>query len=280
VTLTSDVGWAYAAQMKGRLLSLAPAVRLVVDLTHDLPRHRIPEAAFVLRAMASSFPPGTVHVAVIDPGVGGRRAPIVVQCREGSYLVGPDNGVLAPLATTLGVARVVRLDPDRRSGPARVGTTFDGRDLFAPAAAWLARGRSVGQLGGPATLTDLRLPEPRRRPGGGAEGEVVHVDHFGNLITNIPSAWIRTLRGRVSVAVGERALRVVRWVRSYESLGPGRLGALGSSFGTAEIAVARGSAAARLGGATGRSVRFVGVGGGARTTETVNNAARLRRRRR
>src|SRR5580658_8171688 len=118
--------------MKGALLRGAPNVPLV-DLTHDLPRHQIAEAAFVLRAMCTSFPPGTIHVAVVDPGVGGSRAGLAIRCREGSVLVGPDNGVLAPLAREIGDPEAYRLDPRKFAPPTRVGTTFDGRDLFARA---------------------------------------------------------------------------------------------------------------------------------------------------
>ncbi len=258
VTLTSDLGWAYAAQMKGALLRAAPSLTLV-DLTHDLPRHRIPEAAFVLRAMATSFPPGTVHVAVVDPGVGGRRAPIAVRCGDGSVLIGPDNGVLGPLATRLGRPVGYRIDPGRLAGPGRVGTTFDGRDLFAPAAARIASGTPLERLGRRAEFSQGSLPEPHRS-GDRLAGEVVHVDHFGNLITNVPTAWVATTAPAVHVAVGRGRRRAVRWVVSYEELGRGRLGALGSSFGTVEIAVAEGNAARRLRATTGTPVRLGGRG--------------------
>jgi S-adenosyl-L-methionine hydrolase (adenosine-forming) len=279
VTLTSDVGWAYAAQMKGALLRQAPAIPLV-DLTHDLPRHRVAEAAFVLRAMGSSFPPGTIHVAVIDPGVGGARAPLAIRCADGSTLVGPDNGVLAPLGRALGAPRAFRLDSRTFRPGERVGTTFDGRDLFAPAAARLARGEPPARLGSPTSFFDLQLPEPTRNGTDAAAGEVVHVDHFGNLILNLPTPWIPEGTERVQVRVGSRRSVAVPWVRSYESLGPGRLGALGSSFGTAEIAVAEGSAFERFRAPSGTPVEFRWGRGGTAATVTVNTTARLRPRRR
>jgi S-adenosyl-L-methionine hydrolase (adenosine-forming) len=278
VTLTSDLGWAYAAQMKGALLRACPIVPLV-DLTHDLPRHRISEAAFVLRAMATSFPPGTIHVAVVDPGVGGHRAPIGIRCGDGSVLIGPDNGVLAPLARALGRARGYRLDPPRIQPRARVGTTFDGRDVFAPAAARVALGEPLDDLGTPAPFEDLRLPQASRSAQG-ASGEVVHVDHFGNLISNVPSGWIPSTAPTLTVSLGTRRGVRVPWVRSYESLGRGRLGTLGSSFGTAEVAVAEGSAADRLHAHAGTSVEFRWGRGGVAATETVNSAPSLTRRRR
>jgi S-adenosylmethionine hydrolase len=278
VTLTSDLGWAYAAQVKGALLRACPDIPLV-DLTHDLPRHRISEAAFVLRAMATSFPPGTIHVAVVDPGVGGRRAPIVLRCRDGSVLVGPDNGVLAPLARALGRPHAMRLDRERIEPGDRVGTTFDGRDLFAPAAARIACGEPWSKLGSPFSFHDLRLPEAVRTPGA-ASGEIMHVDHFGNLISNVPTEWIPSPVAGLAVTVGSGRARRIPWVRSYETLGRGRLGALGSSFGTVELAVAEGSALERLTARTGTPIKLRWSRGGVAATETVNSAPSLTRRHR
>jgi len=254
VTLTSDLGAAYAAQMKAVLVRTLPAGRMV-DLAHDLPAHAIGEAAFVVRAMARGFPAGTVHLVVVDPGVGGHRVPIVIDCSDGSRLVGPDNGVLYPLAEELGLRGAYRIEPTRRGGPPPVGTTFDGRDVFAPAAARLARGTLPASLGPPVTPRrySLPAPEPTR---GGARGEVLHVDRFGNLVTNIPTAWVPVGSKELDVAVGSARSRRVRWVTSYEELGPGRLGALGSSFGLVEVAEARGRAADRWNARVGRRVRL------------------------
>jgi S-adenosyl-L-methionine hydrolase (adenosine-forming) len=216
-----------------------------VELTHDLPRHAVAESAFLLRAMAGGFPAGTVHLAVVDPGVGGARAPVAIACRDGSALVGPDNGVLFPLATALGRPRGYRLDPRRIGARPRVGATFDGRDLFAPAAALLARGRSPDRLGRPCRLRRYAIPPPARTARG-AGGEVVHIDHFGNLITNVPTDWVPPGTERVGVRVGRSRPRSLPWTTHYESLGAGRLGALGSSFGTLELAVDRGRADRRL----------------------------------
>lgn len=251
VTLTSDVGAAYAAQMKAVLLARLSADRLV-DLAHDLPAHGVREGAFLLRAMAGGFPPGTIHVAVVDPGVGGRRAPIVVACADGSLLIGPDNGLLMPLARQLGRPRVWRIDPERLGRGTRVGTTFDGRDVFAPAAALLARGRSPSALGSPWRPQELVLPEARRRREG-AVGCVVHVDRFGNAITNVPTDWVPPGRDRLRLT-SRRKSRSVPWVRSYDGRRPGELLALGSSFGLVELAVHLGSAARSVGLSVGRAV--------------------------
>ena len=245
VTLSTDIGWAYAAQMKAVLLRRLRADR-IVDLAHDLPRHRIREAAFLLRAMAAGFPPGTVHVCVVDPGVGGRRAGIAIECQDGSALVGPDNGVLSLLAAKLGVRQAVVLDRGRVSPAGRSGDTFDGRDLFAPAAARLAAGEPISRLGrGVARVRSLDLPAHEETPGG-VSGRVIFADHFGNLISNVPSEAVRAKGERVDVTLGRRRLGALPWVRSYEALGRGRLGLLPSSFGLLELSIAEGSAAGRL----------------------------------
>ncbi len=254
VTLTSDVGAAYAAQMKGRLLSSLPPGR-VVDLVHDLPAHGVGEAAFVLRAMATTFPAGTVHVVVVDPGVGGRRAPIVIDCLDDSRLVGPDNGVLYPLAETLGLRAAYRISPRTLGDRPRVGTTFDGRDVFAPAAVLLATGTAPRRLGPRVAPRRYSVPRPEKRLDG-ARGEVVHVDRFGNLITNVPTDWLSPTADRIGLSCGRARGRSLRVVRSYEAAGVGRLGVLGSSFGSIELFVSGGRADRRLGARVGSTVRL------------------------
>jgi len=255
VTLASDVGAAYAAQMKAALIRDGVPPSRIVDLAHDLPAHGIREGAFLLREMARSFPPFCVHVAVVDPGVGGRRRAIVIETRRGPFLVGPDNGVLAPLADELGARRAFALGAGPRRSVDRVGTTFDGRDLFAPAAALLARGVRPSALGPPVTPTSLALPRPARTADG-ARGEVLHVDRFGNLITNVPSAWVGPGTVSLGVALGRSRARRVPWATSYESLGRGTVGALGSSFGLVELAVGEGRASDRLRAGVGARVRL------------------------
>lgn len=252
VTLTTDIGWAYAAQMKSVLASAQPPVAWA-DLAHDLPAHRIEEAAFLLLAMARGFPPRTVHVAVVDPGVGGRRAPIAVRCRDGSTLVGPDNGLLAPLAASLGLASVVELLPERVRPRATGSPTFDGRDLFAPAAARIANGTPLARLGRPSKLTPIRSPRASRTADH-LLGEVVHIDRFGNLITSLPGSWCPPMGAVVTAALGRGARHSLTVVRTYEELAPRRAGLLVSSFDRLEIAVREGSAARRWRVPVGRSL--------------------------
>ncbi|MGA7476588.1 MAG: SAM-dependent chlorinase/fluorinase [Thermoplasmata archaeon] len=277
VTLTSDLGSAYAAQMKAALISGGVAPGQVVDLAHDLPAHRLREAAFLLREMARRFPPLTVHLAVVDPGVGGRRAPVVVETRAGPLLVGPDNGVLAPLAEELGVRATYRIDPSRLRRRPPVGTTFDGRDVFAPAAALLAGGARPSALGPAMMLRPYSIPEATRTPTG-ARGEVLHVDRFGNLITNVPSHWVGPTVTRLAFASGRGRLRTVPWTTSYESLGRGVLGTLGSSFGLLEVAVGEGRAADRLRADVGSTVRLAWRRRPAARTEKANSARPRKRR--
>jgi S-adenosyl-L-methionine hydrolase (adenosine-forming) len=253
VTLSSDTGSAYAAQMKGVLYRSLPPGH-VVDLTHELPRHRVDEAAFLVRQMASTFPAGTVHVVIVDPGVGGDRAPIAIGTHDGSFLVGPDNGVLAPLAAHLGFVRAVRLDRGRMGPRAPVGRTFEGRDLFAPAAARLARGSNLVALGERWTPRSLELPEATITPRE-LRGVVMHLDHFGNAITNIPSLAVPPGLDTVVLVIAGRRARSVAVRSIYEELAPGAVGLLGSSFGTLELAVREGSAASRLRLQVGDDVR-------------------------
>ena len=226
----------------------------VVDLTHDLRPHDVLEAGFLVRAMAERFPAGSVHVVVVDPGVGGTRAPVIIRCRDGSFLVGPDNGVLFPLAEALGRGQAYRIDPERLVARPRIGTTFDGRDLFAPAAAGLASGTPPRCLGEPVSLRGPAPPSPRRTLAGGS-GVVVHVDRFGNIITNVPSGWLPRGTGRAYARCG-RAAGAVPVATSYEGGRRDELLLLRSSFGTLELAVNRGRAVDRLRVRTGDPVRF------------------------
>jgi hypothetical protein len=244
VTLTTDIGWAYAAQMKAVLARRAPRAR-VVDIAHDLPPQSVREAAFLLGHIAPQFPPGTIHVAVVDPGVGGDRAPVAIRTSDGSFLVGPDNGILALARRSLGGGSAVRLLASRLAPGGRSSATFEGRDVFAPAAAALAVGRPLQRIGTPHELRELPLPVFRR----GVRrltGEVLHVDVFGNAITNFPPTSLPPGAATASlVASGSRPRAVRRW-RTYEDGSPGELGILGSSFGFLEVAERNGSAARRL----------------------------------
>jgi len=248
ITLTTDFGAAapYAAAMKGVILALNPAAR-PVDLTHQVPPQDVRHAAFFLASAVPCFPPEAIHVVVVDPGVGSDRALLYVEA-GGRRLLAPDNGCWT-LLEGADAARVIRL-AEPRFWRQPVSATFHGRDILAPVAAHLSLGTDPAQLGpGVEQWVRLTWPEPVARDDG-LTGEVVFIDDYGNLITNIPgTAWAdRPAR----VTVGGRP--VERRVRSYAEALPGTAVVLVSSVGLTEIAVPHGSAARQLGAAVGTPV--------------------------
>jgi hypothetical protein len=232
VTLLTDFGTSdgYVAEMKGVLLSLAPDATLV-DVSHEVAAHDVECGRLALARYWRRFPPGTVHLAVVDPGVGSARDALAV-ASDGRFLVGPDNGLLSPALLMAGV-RAVRLPIPSRAAP-----TFHGRDVFAPAAARLARGEALDALGEPAAEPVVRrTPEPRRLPDGSIEGTVITIDRFGNAITNL-----LTHTGG-EIVVDGRALPLRR---VYSDGVVGQPMALVGSNGLIEIAVRDGRAEAML----------------------------------
>ena len=235
VTLTTDFGTVdgYVGAMKGVILREHPDAR-VVDITHDVPPQDIIAGAFAVAAAAPWFPPGTVHVAVVDPGVGSARRAIAI-AHGGSLYVGPDNGLLT-VAALEGEGRVI----DRIPPTWPVSATFHGRDLFARVAARLAAGASLDDFStGP--VAPLRLVED-------PAPHVVHVDRFGNLVTNLRDPAFTA----VEVAGARAPLR-----RTYTDVPPAGLVAYVGSSGFVEVAIRDGSAAERLGVGRGAPVRAV-----------------------
>lgn len=236
VTLTTDIGWRYAAQMKGRILSIAPGAT-IVDIAHDIAAQDIRQGAFVLYAATSSFN-DAVHISVVDPGVGTDRKAIVVACDRG-YLVGPDNGVLIPAARRLGLRQVYEITAEQYL-PEKIEPTFHGRDIFAPVAAQLLQGVAPGDLGVPYDAyrdVDLAGRQPDER-----DGSVVYIDHFGNLITSLQPESIDAAYGdTVTVTVADSRLQLP-YVPSYGHTGEGELLLTVSSSGLLEIACRNGSA--------------------------------------
>lgn len=247
VTLTTDFGGRdpWVGIMKGVVLGIAPDAQLV-DVSHEIAPHDVLEGALALEAAAPFFPAGTVHLAVVDPGVGSERRGMVLSAGR-QWFVGPDNGLFTPFLA--GDWHAVALTEVWCRATA-VSRTFHGRDVFAPAAAHLATGASLERFG--QELGDpVRLPWPdARRAGGDLLGEVVHVDRFGNLITSVRDG---DLAGETSVEVEGRELPVVA---TYSDLEPGALGGLVGSAGRVEIAAREGNAAERLGVRRGAPVRL------------------------
>ncbi len=255
IALLTDFGLAdhYVGAMKGAILGICPDATLV-DISHGVPAHDVAAGALELAAAYRYFPAGTVFLAVVDPGVGSARRAIAAEA--GSYLfVAPDNGILSAVFDETPPSRVVDLT-DPRYARAEVSRTFEGRDRFAPAAAWLAAGLDLAALGrledSGATASAPRVGLPRPRPAKDSlAGEVVRVDRFGNLITNIDRQALDTLQpaARLTITVG--AQRISRLVSTYAEAAQGELCALLGSSNHLEIAVNGSSAAARLGVARG-----------------------------
>jgi hypothetical protein len=270
VTLTTDFGIAdgYVGVMKGVILPIAPDVRLV-DLSHHISPQDVCQAAYLLYTVVPFFPPDTVHVVVVDPGVGTQRRAIALWTPLGTF-VGPDNGLFTYLLTEVREWRAVELaNPAYRL--ARVSNTFHGRDLFSPAAAHLAAGVPLEDLGPP--VTDLvSLPLPRLEVGpDGVAGELLHADRFGNLITSIgrlrwdggdlvltpafrrdPTPPIRFSAAEARVELAGRTVTGIH--RTYGEARLGELIALVGSEGFLEIAVRQGSAQEVLGVRRGEGV--------------------------
>ncbi|HVF57630.1 MAG TPA: SAM-dependent chlorinase/fluorinase [Pyrinomonadaceae bacterium] len=258
ITLLTDFGTAdyFVGAMKGAILSVNPRAQ-VLDITHDIPAHDIEAGAFTLVAAFDAFPAGTIHVAVVDPGVGSARRAILV-AGGGYFFVGPDNGLFGHVYERLREFRVFQLTNESFFRQP-VSATFHGRDIFAPVAGALSAGtgpESFGEL-----ITDfvrLSHPSPRRLRGGTLEGSIIHIDRFGNCITNIVAQ-------DVSAEAFERGARIVvgnHQVRSFKRFfaedggEASELFAIPGSAGFLEIAVLRDSAARLIGAHRGQPVRF------------------------
>jgi hypothetical protein len=246
ITLTTDFGQSdgYVAAMKGVLLSFCPDAA-VVDVSHQVPPQSIIQGAYVLSTIPPYFPAGTIHLAVVDPGVGGGRRAVAVRSARATY-VAPDNGLLSLALAADPPQDAVLLEPGRGwAGSGPISATFHGRDLFAPAAARLACGAHLPDLGTPLPLDGLvRLAglEPEHLPDGSWQGQVLHVDHFGNLITSFTAG--RIPGAECSIRVGPATVAGLR--PTFSAVAPGELLAYVGSSGHLEIAVRDGSAAARL----------------------------------
>ena len=244
----------YAGVMKGVVLSICPEAA-VVDVTHDLPAHDVTAAAYELAATYRYFPAGTIFVAVVDPGVGSSRRGLAVEAGDWKF-VAPDNGVLTMVLQETAAKKAVELTERRYARPT-ISRTFEGRDRFAPAAAWLAKGINITALGRPAhDLVELELPllEETRNEICGA---VVRVDRFGNAITNIDRKTFDRLAAGRTVVVEAGGRPIERLVSTYSEIGAGEVCALFGSTEHLELAAQSGSAAEQLGLAFGGPIRVI-----------------------
>jgi S-adenosylmethionine hydrolase len=249
LTLTTDFGTTeYVAQMKGVVFGIHPAAR-IVDVSHEILPQNVLQGAYVLASSVPYFPAGSVHVGVVDPGVGGERRAIAIRCADG-WLVGPDNGLLWPAAEALGVQETRELT-NTDYFRASVSPTFHGRDVFAPVAAHLAAGGAdvFADLGrvvdGPIPLS---LDEGSRVKDGTGHGIVLHVDRFGNIITNIPGSGFQSVPDGTDLRIRFEEMEPVpiRRVTTYGQAGPDQVVGLVASSGFFEVAMNEDDAAARL----------------------------------
>lgn len=253
VTLTTDFGsgTGYVAELKGRLLHATPPVTLV-DISHDVPPHDIRAAAWLVAQACPAFPSGTLHLVVVDPGVGTSRRLIWARLGDASHhqdFLCPDNGVLSLTGRRLPLVQARHV-----AVPADASATFHGRDVLAPLAVRLLGGMPPASIGDPlAELSSLPWPTPRHSATR-VEGEIVHVDSFGNLITNLPASLLPRLASAGLLRVGLTEVRTI--VRTYGDAAAGTPVVLVGSQGMIEAAVVQGRADAQLHSGVGTPVSF------------------------
>jgi len=242
ITLLTDFGWedGYVGTMKGVILKINPNVQLI-DITHQIHPHDIREAAFTLLTSYSYFPPGTIHLAVVDPGVGSLRKPIIVSTKD-YYFVGPDNGLFTFLDEKREIQKVIEFR-NRKYCLSQLSDTFHGRDIFAPVAAHLSRGTKIEDFG--EEIKDwVKLPFPKQNwEEKRIKGEILHIDKFGNLITNIPEGSLPK-RGFLLEIKGRKINKISH---SYSQGEEGELLLISGSSGFFEISTNRGRASDLLG---------------------------------
>ncbi|MBS0201856.1 MAG: SAM-dependent chlorinase/fluorinase [Planctomycetes bacterium] len=257
ITLLTDFGLddSYVGQMKGVITTINPDA-IVIDLTHDIRPQHVLQAAITLADSLDAFPAGTIHVVVVDPGVGSSRRAIGAEVGSQKFVC-PDNGLLSLILRHEPVIRAVQLDVPQwwRSG---MSSTFHGRDLFAPVAAAWSLGRDLSEFGSAITrpLIELPIPEPVVRPTGISgtreiEGHVITIDHFGNLITNVSRNLLPADAGGVEIAFQNTAVPI------SNCYADGRAGDVVALFGSTrrlELAVVNGNAAEQLSAGLGEPV--------------------------
>lgn len=259
ITLTSDFGSRdyFTASVKGVILKINPTAQLI-DISHEIAPQDIWESAYVLKQAYSYFPKGSVHLAVVDPGVGTSRRPIIV-VTESYYFVGPDNGLFSLIYQEAERIRVHHITAGHYFLP-NPGPTFHGRDIFAPVAAWLAKGIPSGNFGDEITdYAKLNVPLPKVTENN-IDGHVVHIDRFGNIITSITYKEIQPLLGEgadpglASVTLAGKQIKGLK--KFYAEAAPGEPGAIINSSGALEIFMYKQNARTTLSVKRGEGVRL------------------------
>lgn len=241
ITLTTDFGTkdGYVGAMKGLILSMNPRVN-IIDITHEIEAQDVLGAALTLRNACRAFPKGTIHVAVVDPGVGSERKPLLLQA-ESCFYIGPDNGMFSLAFDESALVRAVELKESKYFLPP-ISNTFHGRDIFAPVAAYLSLGVDPEEFGSSVKeYVNITIPQPRVSKGE-IEGQVLHIDRFGNLMTNIdePSYCDAVGDQAVSIEIGTQKLNMI--CQSYADVEEGLPVAIFGSSDFLEIAVNKGNA--------------------------------------
>lgn len=249
ITLTTDFGLKdpFVGLMKGVILGINPKVQ-IIDITHNIKRHDVFEASQVISMAYKYFPPRTIHVAVIDPGVGGPRRPLLV-VTENHYFIGPDNGIFTPIFEELQspIFKVFHISSSHYYLPMK-GSTFHGRDIFAPVAAWLSKGIDSSKFGKEITdYTKITIPKPILVNNHTFKGEVISIDIFGNAITNITRDNLIELanvisRDKFKVIYKDKQLSIVNYYAD-PNIPDQTLSAIINSFGYLELFVYKDSAA-------------------------------------
>ncbi|MFQ5846821.1 MAG: S-adenosyl-l-methionine hydroxide adenosyltransferase family protein [Candidatus Methylomirabilales bacterium] len=259
ITLLTDFGSGdpFVGIMKGVILGINPRVQ-IVDLCHGVSPQDVLEAAFLLHCSYRYFPPDTIHLVVVDPSVGGGRRPLLAEGVHGTFIA-PDNGALSYLFASGEIRRVVEITAEAYFLHP-VSQTFHGRDIFAPVAAHLSRGGRLERFGrATTTAARLTLPVVQEKGGGVVVGSVLHVDRFGNLITNISSDTMSALHPGKGIAVSIKGRTIRGLAKSYDRLKTQEIGAIVGSTGHLEIFRNRGSAARVLRAGRGATVRVQAV---------------------
>jgi hypothetical protein len=251
ITLTTDFGTrdCYVAAMKGVIVSINPSVH-IVDLGHEIEPHNVVAAALFLKGSAPFFRDGTIHVVVVDPGVGTDRRALCIKAGE-QYYIAPDNGVLSLVVTPETPFEAVAIE-NARYIRSTVSATFHGRDVFAPAAAHLSLGVSMNELGTAVEdIVRLELPVPIVLDDGDVEAHVIHIDRFGNLITNVDKTFWETLtrfgdKVNIEIRIGESTV-ITQMSKTYGDAPQGAPLALWGSSDMLEVSINQENAARELG---------------------------------
>ena len=254
VTLTTDFGREdhYVGVMKGVIAGIHPAAR-IIDLTHDVGPYGLLKTAFVIAQAHPYYPAGTVHVVVVDPGVGTSRRPILVEA-AGQHFVAPDNGALSQVYEQ--TEHLVRAIDAERWALKPTSNTFHGRDLFAPVAAWLAKGTPAAAFGSPTDeYVQFDPTAPVLAQPGRWRGKVLNVDRFGNIVTSFPAELLGEPPSGFRLVAGK--IEVSKTVKAYAQAPPGAAFVITGSSGYLEVSINQKSAAESSGVAIGDSVELV-----------------------